>query len=70
MDMSLSRLWEKVKDREVWRAAVRGIAKSQTQLRDWTTAPMCFGVLMRKKDKARKGEMVFVVRDMGMCITE
>ena len=34
MDMSLSRLWEKVKDREVWRAAVRGIAKSQTQLRD------------------------------------
>ena len=34
MDMSLSKLWEKVKDREVWHAAVRGITKSQTQLRD------------------------------------
>ena len=34
MDMSLSRLQEMVKDRNVWRAAVHGVAKSWTQLRD------------------------------------
>ena len=32
MDMSLSKLQEMVKDREVWRAAVHGITKNQTQL--------------------------------------
>ena len=38
-DISLSKFWEIVKDREAWHATVQGVTKSQIWLRDWTTPP-------------------------------
>ena len=41
MDMGLSKLWEIVKDREAWCAAVRGVSESRTQLSNWTITKEC-----------------------------
>ena len=48
IDMSLSKFWEIEKDREAQGAAVHGVAKSRTQLSDWTTDDSRVFQLQRK----------------------
>ena len=43
VDMSLSKLWEMVKDREAWHAAIHGVTKSWKQLSNWTTTNQKMG---------------------------
>ena len=57
MDMSLSKLWQIVENREAWHAAAHGVTKSQTWLSDWTVTMTSFPVDLKASENLPRSEL-------------
>ena len=65
MDMSLSKLWETVKDREAWHTAVHGVTNNQTLLSNWTTKNSLTALVIREcRLKARASLVAQTVKHL------